>query len=109
MVGHDRGAVTPPAVRQLAERLDELGWVTELLVAGSLATGDYLPGVSDLDLVALTGGPVGPARQEILAGLHRELDQGAAQGLDLGCVYVDSGRLTDLGVLHPTWTHGSLV
>jgi hypothetical protein len=109
MVGHDRGAVTPSAVRQLAEQLDELGWVTELLVAGSLATGDYVPGVSDLDLVALTGGPVGPARQEILVGLHRELDQGAAQGLDLGCVYVASGRLTDLGALHPTWTHGSLV
>jgi hypothetical protein len=113
VVGHDRSAVTPthvpPAVRQLAERLDELGWVTDLLVAGSLATGDYVPGVSDLDLVALAGGPVGLARQEILTGLHRELDQGAAQGLDLGCVYVDSGRLTDLGALHPTWTHGSLV
>jgi Nucleotidyltransferase domain len=99
----------PPAVRHLAGRLDGLGWVTDLLVAGSLATGDYVPGVSDLDLVALTAGPVGPARQEILAGLHRQLDQGAAQGLDLGCVYVDSGRLTDLGALHPTWTHGSLV
>jgi hypothetical protein len=108
MVGHDRGVVTPPAVRDLAERLGELGWVTELLVAGSLATGDYVPGVSDLDLVALTGGRVGPALQEILAALHRELDQGAAQGLDLGCVYVDSGRLTDLKALHPTWTHGSL-
>ena len=113
MVGHDRSAVTPaqvpPAVRQLAERLDELGWVTDLLVAGSLATGDYVPGVSDLDLVALTGGPVGPTRQEILTGLHRELDQGVAQGQDLGCVYVDSSRLTDLGASHPTWTHGSLV
>ncbi len=99
----------PSAVRQLAERLEGLGWVSDLLVAGSLATGDYVPGVSDLDLVALTGGPVGPTRQEILAGLHRELDRGAAQGLDLGCVYVDSGRLADLGVRHPTWTHGSLV
>jgi hypothetical protein len=99
----------PPVVRHLAERLDGLGWVTDLLVAGSLATGDYVPGVSDLDLVALTGGPVGPARQGILAGLHRELDQGAAQGLDLGCVYVDTGSLADLGALHPTWTHGSLV
>ncbi len=99
----------PPAVRQLAERLDDLGWVTNLLVAGSLATGDYVPYVSDLDLVALTEGPVGPARQEILAGLHRELDQGTAHGLDLGCVYVDAGRLTDLGALHPTWTHGLLV
>jgi hypothetical protein len=100
---------TPPAVGQLAERLGDLGWVTELLVAGSLATGDYVPGVSDLDLVALTAGPVGPARQEILSGLHRELDQGAAQGLDLGCQYVDAGRLADLGAPHPTWTHGSLV
>ena len=99
----------PSAVLQLAERLEGLDWVSDLLVAGSLATGDYVPGVSDLDLVALTGGPVGPARQEILAGLHRELDRGAAHGLDLGCVYVDSGRLADLGAQHPTWTHGSLV
>jgi hypothetical protein len=120
MVGHNRNAVTPaqvpPAVRQLGQRLGELGWVTDLLVAGSVATGDYVHGVSDLDLVALTrgpvgltAGPVGLARQELLTRLHRELDQGAAQGLDLGCVYVDSDRLTDLGALHPTWTHGSLV
>ena len=99
----------PPVVRHLAERLGDLGWVTGLLVAGSLATGDYVPGVSDLDLVALTGGPVGAARQEILAGLHRELDHGTAQGMNLGCQYVDAGRLADLGALHPTWTHGSLV
>jgi len=99
----------PPAVPYFAERLGDLGWVSDLLVAGSLATGDYVPGVSDLDLVALTAGPVGPARQEILAGLHRELDQGVARGLDLGCVYVDAGRLADLGALHPMWTHGSLV
>jgi hypothetical protein len=99
----------PPAVAHCAERLGELGWVTDFLVAGSLATGDYVSGVSDLDLVALTAGPVGPGRQEILAGLHRELDQGVAQGLDLGCVYVDAGTLADLGALHPMWTHGSLV
>lgn len=36
------------------------------------------------------------ARQEILAGLHRELDQGTAQGTNLGCQYVDAGRLADL-------------
>src|ERR1700752_2961650 len=99
----------PPAVRYFAGRLDGLGWVTDLLVAGSLATGDYVPGVSDLDLVALTEGPVGPARQDILASLHCELDQGTAQGLDLGCAYVDAGRLADLEALHPMWTHGSLV
>jgi hypothetical protein len=99
----------PPAVPHFGERLGDLCWVSDLLVAGSLATGDYVPGVSDLDLVALTAGPVGPARQEILAGLHRELDQGVARGLDLGCVYVEAGRLADLGAVHPMWTHGSLV
>jgi hypothetical protein len=26
-----------------------------------------------------------------------------------GCQYVDAGRLADLGALHPTWIHGSLV
>jgi hypothetical protein len=99
----------PPAVGHLAGHLNGLGWVTDLLVAGSLATGDYVPGVSDLDLVALTGGPVCPARQEVLASLHRQLDQAAARSLNLGCVYVDAGTLADLGALHPTWTHGSLV
>jgi hypothetical protein len=99
----------PPAVNQLADRLAGLGWVAGLLVAGSLATGDYVPGVSDLDLVALAEGPVGPARQEVLAGLHRELDRGSAKGLDLGCVYVDANRLPEVAALHPTWTHGLLV
>jgi hypothetical protein len=96
-------------VSHLADRLAGLEWVTDLMVAGSLATGDYVPGVSDLDLVALTRGPVGPARQDVLAGLHRELDHEVAAGLDLGCVYVDVSNLTDLRVLHPTWTHGLLV
>jgi Nucleotidyltransferase domain len=98
----------PPAVAELADRLAVLGWVADLLVAGSLATGDYIPGVSDLDLVAVTESPVGPARQEVLARLHRELDGGTAQGLDLGCMYVDTGRLADAGARHPVWTHGYL-
>jgi hypothetical protein len=99
----------PPAVRQLAGRLLELGWVRDLFVAGSVATGDYVPGVSDLDLVAVTDGPVDAARQAALARTHQQLDAGIAAGLDLGCVYVDADRLLDGDALHPTWTHGSLV
>lgn len=99
----------PGAVTALATRLGELDWVHDLLVAGSLATGDYVAGVSDLDLVAVVEGPLDGASTARLVDLHRELDSGAAAGTDLGCAYVDEGRLLDPDARHPTWTHGSLV
>jgi len=39
---------------ELGERLRSAGWVTDLFVGGSLATGDYRAGISDLDLIAAT-------------------------------------------------------
>jgi hypothetical protein len=98
-----------PAITELADRLSRLSWVRDLFVAGSLATGDYVPGVSDLDLVAIVAGPVDGPRLESLVAVHRELDGGIAAGLDLGCVYVDDRSLPDRHALHPTWTHGELV
>ncbi|WP_045747363.1 nucleotidyltransferase domain-containing protein [Actinoplanes rectilineatus] len=99
----------PAAVPAFAGLLADLGWVTDLMVAGSLATGDWIPGVSDLDLVALTDGPAGPDRQAVLAALHRTLDAGIADGLNLGCVYVDAARAAESDLRHPTWTHGRMV
>ncbi|BBH68702.1 hypothetical protein ACTI_53870 [Actinoplanes sp. OR16] len=99
----------PEAVDVFAGELAALSWVTDLLVAGSLATGDYRPGVSDLDLVAITAGPVTAGREAALVALHTRLDQGKAEGLKLGCVYVDGSRLADEAAEHPTWTHGRLV
>ena len=81
-----------PLASALAASLTELPWVSELWVAGSLATGDYVPGVSDLDLVAVTDGAVTEDRTARLVAIHRELDAGTASGADLGCVYVDAGR-----------------
>ncbi|MEU1686273.1 nucleotidyltransferase domain-containing protein [Micromonospora sp. NPDC005707] len=98
-----------PVVDEFAGELAALGWVTDLLVAGSLATGDYLPTVSDLDLVALTDGRVDDARQATLSAVHRRLDAGAGAGLHLGCVYVDTATIPDVHLRHPTWTHGQLV
>ncbi|MCK2238652.1 MULTISPECIES: nucleotidyltransferase domain-containing protein [unclassified Crossiella] len=98
-----------PIVTEFAGRLAGFEWITDVFVAGSLATGDYLPGVSDLDLVALVDGPVDAPRQAALAAVHRDIDAGAGAGLDLGCVYVDSATLAEVGVKHPTWTHGLLV
>ncbi|MEU8261166.1 nucleotidyltransferase domain-containing protein [Micromonospora sp. NPDC048999] len=101
--------ISPPVVEEFGGELAALGWVAGLLVAGSLATGDYLPGVSDLDLVALIDGPLDAARQATLAGLHRRLDAGTGLGLHLGCVYVDTALALDPEVRHPTWTHRQLV
>ncbi len=98
----------PPGVAELREEVLKLGWVSELFVGGSAATGDYVPGVSDLDLVAVTSGEVSPERQATLAVLHRALDDGAAAALNLGCVYVHDRGLADVRALHPTWTHGRL-
>jgi hypothetical protein len=61
----------PPAVSELAVGLAGLGWVRDVWVAGSLATGDYVPGVSDLDLVAVVdAGPSGtpPAASHLRPG-----------------------------------------
>ncbi len=101
--------ITPPGVEELGDRLATLGWVSDLFVGGSVATDDYTPGISDIDLVALVDGPVDTARQSTLMTLHRALDDGIAADLKLGCVYVADAQLLDLRAVHPTWTHGSLV
>lgn len=98
-----------PAIGEFGNRLAGLTWVSDLLVGGSLATGDYRLGVSDLDLVALVDSPVDADRLSVITALHRELDQGPGAGIELGCIYVEANRLLDLDALHPTWTHGSLV
>ena len=68
-----------------------------------------MPGVSDLDLVAVVDSPVDADRLSVIAALHRELDQGPGRGIKLGCIYVEASRLLNLDARHPTWTHGSLV
>lgn len=97
------------SVEWLATRLRPLGWVSELFVGGSAATGDHRPGVSDLDLVALVDGPVDAHRLEAIVAVHRDLDATDAAGADLGCAYVDRAHLSDPVAEHPTWTHGTLV
>jgi hypothetical protein len=99
----------PPVVGELGRELAACGWVTDLYVGGSLAAGDYVPAVSDLDLVALVAGPVNADRTAFLTTLHRRLDKGSGAGRDLGCIYVDGARLGDGPARHPMWTHGALV
>lgn len=89
-------------------RLAELGWVSDLFVAGSLALGDYVPTVSDIDLVAVTQEPFDQEREAELTVLHRAVDRASAR-THLGCIYVEEAHLTDHRCRHPTWTNGALV
>ncbi|WP_430791817.1 hypothetical protein [Actinoplanes sp. G11-F43] len=93
-------------VTRFGEELASLGWVTDLLIAGSLASGDHIGGVSDLDLIAVTDGPVDAARQATLVALHQRWDERVR---DLGCAYLDAAHLAAVDRPHPTWTHGMLV
>lgn len=96
-------------LRELGSRLQALGLADALWVGGSLATGDYVPGVSDLDLVAVTTQPLMGDALVHVAHIHEDLDAGPANGIDLGCQYADAGRLLDVAVKHPTWTHGEML
>lgn len=98
-----------PGVAELREGVLNLGWVSELFVGGSAATGDYVPGVSDLDLVAVTTEEVSSERQAVLVAIHRAIDNGVADSLNLGCVYVHDRSIDNVRAVHPTWTHGRMV
>jgi hypothetical protein len=97
------------ALEALANGLTGLGVADALWVGGSLATGDYVPGVSDLDLVAVTSRRLSGEMLEQVAALHRDLDAGPARAMDLGCQYLDAARLLDPNATHPTWTHGEML
>lgn len=102
-------AGTRAALDAFTAGLADVGEVEAVWVGGSLATGDHVPGVSDLDLVALTSGPLAGDALDRVTALHRSLDEGIAAGMDLGCQYLDRHRIEDLGAEHLTWTHGELL
>lgn len=75
---------------------------------GSLALGDYQPGRSDLDLVALVGAPVtGPQRKQ-LEELHRTLISQGPEAAGLHCSYVVRSQLPEAGRDHVTWAQSRL-
>jgi len=75
---------------------------------GSLALGDFQPGRSDIDLVALIAEPVtGPRRQELQA-VHETLVREAPLAGSLHCAYVIRTLLAVISHGHVTWAHQEL-
>jgi hypothetical protein len=92
-------------VAEFGQRLTDLGCVKTLQVGGSLATGDHRAGVSDLDLVALTAGPLTAEQRVGLISIHEAVPPAAK----LGCTYVPAHQVGALTQEHATWTHGQLI
>ncbi|MEV6038300.1 nucleotidyltransferase domain-containing protein [Nonomuraea sp. NPDC052116] len=70
---------------------------------GSLATDDYQPGRSDLDLIAVIDAPVTMEQWRRIKAVHRALDGPLAAHLH--CSYLAREELADPSVEHVTWAH----
>jgi len=75
---------------------------------GSLAFGDFQPGRSDLDLVALIGTALSSAQEQDLRRVHEVLHAQVPLAEKLHCTYVVRTELGDPGRSHLTWAHGEL-
>jgi hypothetical protein len=95
-------------VRAFAEAVRPVAGVLAFWVAGSLATGDYRPGVSDLDLVALVGSALDDGQQRGLTALHLALAGADHRAAKLHCNYVPGTEVDDVAAEHLRWAHGEL-
>ncbi|MFD3976917.1 hypothetical protein [Streptomyces cyaneofuscatus] len=100
----------PAVVKPLLERFtSDVGAGVPLVALwahGSLALGDYQPGRSDLDLVALVGTELDDAQQEQLRVVHGRLIADVPLARTLHCTYVAQGDTSDTAQRHPTWAQG---
>jgi hypothetical protein len=75
---------------------------------GSLALGDFVPGRSDLDLVALIRNPVTTEQRQDLQRTHEALISDEPLGAGLHCAYIVTGEQGEAARSHVTWAHGEL-
>jgi hypothetical protein len=76
---------------------------------GSLAGGDYQPGRSDLDLIAILSRPCTTGEEQRLREVHEGLGNAFALASRLHCSYCAAGELDDASRSHLTWAHEELM
>ncbi|WP_255945459.1 nucleotidyltransferase domain-containing protein [Streptomyces odontomachi] len=76
---------------------------------GSLAGGDYRPGRSDLDLIALLRRPCTAAEERQLGEVHEALGRDIPLASRLHCSYPAVTELDDPARSHLTWAHEELM
>jgi len=75
---------------------------------GSLALGDFQPGRSDLDLVAIVASDISDAQREQLQRTHEALIRDEELADKLHCSYMVRDQLANAGRCHVTWAMGEL-
>lgn len=111
--GGDSGAVDArlrqaPVVLAFARAVQPVAGVVGFYAGGSLALGDFQPGRSDLDLVAVITDKLDAPRREQLRALHQGFGQGNPAAGKLHCVYVPRSDVEDVRAQHLTWAQGEL-
>ena len=76
---------------------------------GSLAGGDYQPGRSDLDLIAVLERPGTAAEEQRLSEVHESLQGTSQLASQLHCSYCAAAELDDPERQHLTWAHEELM
>ncbi|MFE2496544.1 hypothetical protein [Streptomyces scopuliridis] len=103
------GMTEPGVTRLLGRFVADVSAAVPLVALwahGSLALGDFQPGRSDLDLVALVGTVPTEARRERLRALHQQLFAEAPFADKLHCTYLPRQGVADAARSHPTWALG---
>ncbi|MEU0574743.1 nucleotidyltransferase domain-containing protein [Dermacoccus nishinomiyaensis] len=75
---------------------------------GSLGGGDYQPGRSDIDLIAVLDRARSPEEWQLLTAFHRRLMAAYPAAVTLHCSYPLVDELTDARSEHLTWAHQEL-
>jgi hypothetical protein len=95
-------------VRECVEQVRPIAGVAGFYVGGSLATGDYHPGISDLDLVAVVELPLTREQESALADVHDLLIRTRPEAAKLHCFYVPLPDIADVVQPHVNWAHREL-
>jgi predicted nucleotidyltransferase len=76
---------------------------------GSLAMGDFQPGRSDLDLIAIVESPLDGEQQDRVASLHQRLLDEEPAAAQLHCSYMVGTSHSETETQHVTWAHGVIL
>jgi predicted nucleotidyltransferase len=88
---------------RLRDRLVARGGLAGIYLYGSLATGDFSPARSDIDLVVMVTGELDRAAVGELRELHAALAGSDDPAGRLHCLYVPGQAAADPARLHPYW------